>query len=127
MDETFRTVGPYEVSNLCMQSFPCMHYVKMKNGETRMLSGDDLYCMFRSEGLSDPHFDKYATFVRLRDFPTFTELVERLGSWFQRNDQMRKCEQERKEREAIVDQYKSSTRTERLKQKHAEKQCTLLF
>jgi len=42
-----------------------------------MISGDEIYRLFKSEGLYDKHIDKYAEFVRQRDFPTPEEIKER--------------------------------------------------
>lgn len=66
---SFRKVGNYEISDLCFETFPCQHFIKLKNGNTELISGDEIYRIFKSEGLSDPHIDTYAEYVRQRDLP----------------------------------------------------------
>ena len=73
---SFRKVGKYEISNICLETYPCQHYVKFKNGETKILFGDKIYRLFKSEGLTDPHIDSYAKWVREHDFPSLEEIIK---------------------------------------------------
>jgi hypothetical protein len=74
---SFRKIGQYEISNICLESYPCKHYIKLKNGDTKLMSGDKIYRLFKSEGLSDPHIDKYAEYVRQSYFPNPLEITKR--------------------------------------------------
>lgn len=57
--ENYRQIGDYYISNCINTRFPCQHYVKYQNGNRILLCGDQIYCMLKLEGLSDPHFDEY--------------------------------------------------------------------
>lgn len=65
---SFRKVGKYQMSNMCLQSYPCKHIIKFETGEKTLMSGDKIYRLFKSEGLSDNHIDVYAEWVRQNDF-----------------------------------------------------------
>ena len=96
-------IGKYEISDLCFQSSPCQHYVKnIETGTAQLMFGDNIYSMLKNDGLTYPHFDCYAEFIRKRDNPTKEELDE-------------KQRKERDEREKITNTYKASSRLERLK------------
>lgn len=63
----FRKIGKYEISNACLQSYPCKHLINISYGEQKLMSGDEIYRLFNSEGLSDPHIDIYADFFIQND------------------------------------------------------------
>ena len=114
----FRTVGKYKISNICLQTYPCKHYITFENGETEMMSGDEIYRLFKSEGLYDKHIDSYAEFVRQRDFPTPEEIKEREDDRIRMQQITEKRAKEENERQQIVNQYKASSRLEKLKNKN---------
>jgi len=74
--------GPYEISNMCLESMPCKHYVTntsvmLANDEPclNLMNGLDIYRLYKSEGLTIPeHFQRYAELVRQQDFPTQDEI-----------------------------------------------------
>jgi hypothetical protein len=116
MDLTKCTVvGDYKISNTCLQSYPCKHYVQLKNGESKVMSGHDIYRMFASEGLHYPHIDNYAAFVRRADFPTPEELEEdrqqKITSELAYLKQLKETEEKQKE----IHMYKASSRIDKLK------------
>ena len=52
----------YEISQMCLQSYPCQHDVRdMETGVTQTMSGDTIYKMLKKEGLTDPHFEMYSS------------------------------------------------------------------
>ena len=59
--KSYRQIGNFEISNLCLQSHPCKHYVK--NVETDkdfgLMTGDQIYLMLKEKGLNDFHFNYY--------------------------------------------------------------------
>jgi hypothetical protein len=99
----FRKIGNYEISNECLQCYPCKHSVKFDNGEVKLMYGDDIYRLFQSEGLRDPHINSYAEWVRQCDFPISEETQEQ-----QQGDQQ----------ETMIHQYKASSRLKKLKSKN---------
>lgn len=64
----YRTIGKYKMSNICLESYPCQHIIEFENGEKKLMFGDKIYCLFNSEGLSDPHIDHYAEWVKKRNY-----------------------------------------------------------
>ena len=73
----FKKIGNYELSTICLKSYPCQHVVKLKNGDTRLMRSDNIYRLFKSEGLSDPHIDMYAEWVRQCDYLSSKEIMNR--------------------------------------------------
>lgn len=112
---TFRKIGKYEISNLCFQTYPCKHTIKFENGETQLLSGATIYCLFKSEGLSDTHIDSYAEWVRQRDFPSPEEIKKREDDILIIQQDSEKRKEEAIEQQKIVNQYKASSRLDKLK------------
>ena len=91
---TFRKIGKYEISNTCLQTYPCKHMIKFQNGTSKLLCGGEIYRLFKSEGLNDSHIDKYSEFVRQQDFPTLEEIKKRIS------DKIRiKAESEKRKKE----------------------------
>lgn len=117
MDElnSFRKIGKYEISNICLQSYPCKHYIKFKNGDTKLLSGDKIYRLFKSEGLSDLHIDEYAEWVRQCDFPSAEEIIKSKNDILRIQQASEKRAKETAEEQKIVNQYKASSRIDKLK------------
>ena len=68
-----RTIGAYQVSVVCLQTYPCKHYVHFKNGGSKLMLASDIYRMLQTDGISDKHFDEYAEFVRKQDDPTLNQ------------------------------------------------------
>lgn len=118
MEEGYRKIGKYEISDMCLESYPCQHYIRLENKTARLMSGADIYCLFKSEGLSDPHINQYAEFVRQRDFPTEAEIQKRQMDMLicQQNSDKRKKEEA--ERQQTIDLYKASSRIDKLKNRH---------
>ena len=109
-------IGKYEISDICLQSYPCQHYVKnIETGTAQLMFGDNIYSMLKNDGLTYPHFDCYVEFIRKRDNPTKEELDEKLFREKKMDEQMEKERKEREEREKITNTYKASSRLERLK------------
>jgi hypothetical protein len=115
---TFRKVGKYEISTICLQSYPCKHYIRFENGETMMMSGAKIYGLLNAEGLSDKHFDCYAEYIRRRDFPTPEEIKQREEENLKIEQSIKIREKECNEQQKIVNQFKASSRIEKLKMKN---------
>ena len=114
-----RLIGDYEISDICLLTYPCQHYVKNTiTGESSRMMGDKIYTMLKEKGLSDKHFDDYAEYVRKRDNPTPEELAERRERERKFQEQRDKQKKEREEQERLTNQYKASSRLEKLKAKH---------
>jgi hypothetical protein len=61
--DTFYNVGKYEISNMCLQTYPCKHRVYNKEtGVSSIKSGVAIYSMLKNEGLSHEHFNEFATY-----------------------------------------------------------------
>jgi hypothetical protein len=112
---SFRKVGKYEISTTCLQSYPCKHKVIFENGETTMMSGDKIYRLLNKECLSYKHFDCYAEYVRRQDFPTPEEIKETEEKILEieKSNEIRK--KEYNEQQKIINQFKASSRIEKLK------------
>jgi len=112
-------VGKYEISDLCLLTYPCQHFVtNTETGEASRMSGDKIFCMLRDEKLSHPHFAPFAECVIKRDNPTPEEIAERDARKKQRDEQLEKHKKEQEEREKLINTYKASSRLERLKAKN---------
>jgi len=60
--EGYESYSPqFQVSNICLLSSPCQHYVKI-NGEPGRMYGNEIhkYCMEHNIPLTNDHFKKYA-------------------------------------------------------------------
>ena len=114
----YRKVGKYEISNNCKEIYPGRYHVKFENGDARWMSGDKIYRLFKSEGLSDPAIDQYAEFVRQHDHPTLQEMKKRVENQLMIKIQTDKREKEYVEQQKIVNQYKASSRLDKLKMKN---------
>lgn len=122
---TFRTIGQYEISDMCLQTFPCQHYVKKNNGSTTRMFGSDIYCMLLNEEIHDEHFDMYIQYIQKRDHPTQEDLAEREKQRLERQKEKEKSDLEEAQRQAIIDEnrrlgakYSSSSRISRLRSAH---------
>jgi hypothetical protein len=106
----YHNVGKYKISNLCLESYPCQHFVYTDDGEppTRM-RGDEIYYMLKKDGLSSSHFDKYFSHAECKysittnRIPTVQELMEMLEDW---------SEQRKKEKE--LNNLKTNSASKRL-------------
>ena len=114
----FRRIGKYKISNICYETYPCQHVVKYMDGTTELMCSGDIYRLFKMEGLSDPHIDRYAEFVRKQDFPTAEEKQQRIDDQLRMQELTRKRKEEETEQRKIIDQYKASSRLDALKNKH---------
>lgn len=85
----------FKIFSACCKSKPCKHRVEFEDKGARLMRGDNIYRMLKKHGLSDPHFDKYAEFVRRKDFPTICEVIADLK---QMRDQKREQAARDKER-----------------------------
>jgi len=109
-------IGKYEITDMCFLTYPCQHYVKnIETGTSQLMFGDRIFSMLKNDGLTYPHFDGYAEFIRKRDNPTKEELDEKLFRKKKMEEQMEKQRKERDEIEKITNTYKASSRLERLK------------
>jgi hypothetical protein len=115
--DSFRKVGKYEISNTCLHTYPCQHIIKYEK-ETKLMFADKIYRLFKSEGLFDEHIDSYSEWVRQRDFPTPEEIKERKNNIIKNHQASENRAIEEAERVKIVDQYKASSRLEKLKNKN---------
>ena len=114
---SFRKIGKYKISHLCFESYPCKHFIKFENGENKLMGSDQIYRLFKSEGLSDPHIDRHAEFVRKLDFPTPDEIQKRIDDQLIQQQASEKRAEQYAEQEKIINKYKASSRLDKLKQK----------
>jgi hypothetical protein len=118
----YEKIGKYEISEICLQSYPCQHYIKFNDGEIKTMRADNIYRLFKSEGLSYPHIDEYAEYVRQRDFPTPEEIKKRKDDFREASEKRAKENEIRAKEEAeqqkTIDQYKASSRIDKLKNKN---------
>ena len=58
------------ISGGCMESYPCRHHIRFKDGTETRMNGVEIYEMLVEKGLEIPtHFQEYKDF-KLRKFPT---------------------------------------------------------
>jgi hypothetical protein len=113
---SFRVIGNYEISEMCLLSFPCQHNVRNKvTDTTTRMTGDKIFTMLKTHGLNDSHFDCYEEYIRKRDNPTPEEIAEKLEREKKMQLQKEKNKLEYEERVRITNQYKASSRLDRLK------------
>ena len=113
----YTIIGNFEISDLCLQTYPCKHNVKNRiTCESSLMYGDEIFILLKNIGKSHKHFDDYAEFIRKRDHPTLEEISEKeaLIKTLYREQKERKIEKQEK----ITNQYKASSRLERLKAKN---------
>jgi len=116
MDHTYRTVGKFQISDLCLQTYPCKHYIIFENGDKAMMSGDKIYTLLTDNQLSDDHFHCYGEYIRKRDFPTPEEIQQRAERVIKMKQYNEDRIKKQKEQEQIIQQYKASSRLDKLKQ-----------
>lgn len=117
------SVGNCQISNLCLQSFPCKHYFReSRHGTWQMLSATSIYKILDKKGLSDPHFEYCKQIIRRLEHPTAEEIeqdeLEYAKSQKQMEEREIKEKKEKQELDAIVNQYKASSHIDRLKLKN---------
>ena len=116
--DDFKKIGRYKMSKMCLSTYPCQHSIKFENGDTKLMSGGDIYRLFKLEGLYDPHIDSYAEWVRQQDFPSPEEIQMRKNNELSIQQAYEKATQAAAEQQHIINQYKASSRLDRLKNKH---------
>ncbi len=116
---SFFTVGKYNISTICLSTYPCKHYVtNNETNETFLYTGDRIYTLLKNDGLSHKHFDLYEEFIRKRDFPTPEEIVQKNKLKMEYEENLAKQKKEQEERNQIINSTKASSRLDRLKTKH---------
>lgn len=61
MDLGCRKIGNFEISNICLLSYPCKHHVEdTRTGLTQLMNGPDIYNLIKQHGLTYDHFDRYS-------------------------------------------------------------------
>jgi hypothetical protein len=116
---SYRTVGKYQISNMCLQSYPCQHsIINTETGETKKMYGSAIYTLLKEDKLSDAHFDEYAEYIRRHEHPTVGELADKrhYEKTMQENNLAHKKRKE--EQDAITNQFKASSRLDKLKAKN---------
>lgn len=113
--ETFQNFGRFEISNVCLESYPCEHYVRFKTGGGVTMGGVEIHCLLKSSGLSDPHFDVFAEFVN-EDSPDDIERRKTMLLEVEEYAKQRQAKEETEQR-MVVSQTKASSRLNKLKQK----------
>jgi hypothetical protein len=86
MNSTF-FVGDYEITYLCLQTFPCQHDIRKNNDDWKRLNAEQIYYILKEEGLKCEHFDEMEEIIK---FYTSPEYLAR-----------RKEEEERQQRQKI--------------------------
>ena len=121
--DKYRIIGDYEVSVMCLQTYPCKHYIR-KRGEEKfgIQLGDDIYWMLKEQGIHDNHFEEYADFARIKYEPTPEEIIQKQLEDEARQKRMEeqnaKWKREADERTKIVNASKASSRLEKLRAKN---------
>lgn len=115
-------IGKYSITGICLQTYPCQHWVTNKEtNKVNLMWGDQIYTMLSKERLSHPHFTMYAEYIRKRDKPTLKEIYEEIVTRNQIMEQMAKREAEQKEKDKITKKYCASSYLDRVKSKKANK------
>ena len=118
-----RIIGDYEVSNFCVETYPCIHHIK-KHGEELFFEEDGatIYWMLKEQGIHDNHFEEYADFARIKYEPTPEEIIQKQLEDEARQKRMEeqnaKWKREADERTKIVNASKASSRLEKLRAKN---------
>ena len=66
-------VGPYSISLECRPTrdgYPCEHFLLLTEGgiqKASVVAGDEIYALLQLHGVTDDHFQPYATFRRNND------------------------------------------------------------
>ena len=110
---TFWCIGSHQISTLCLESYPCQH-----GTASGLETGDRIYQMLKSEGLSHPHFDQYEEHIRRREHPTEEEIVEMRLNRQRLAESEERYIKETAEIERVTNLFKASTRLERLRQQN---------
>jgi hypothetical protein len=119
----YRSIGNYYVSNICLETFPCQHYIKTSlfGKETHMF-GDDIYRMCKNCGITDKHFEQYKEYISEIDNRTPLKIEE-----IKKQIEIRQTEMEKQNEEffkegeellKIVNKHKASSYLEKLKSKN---------
>ncbi len=125
--QPFRTIGKYQISTRCMQTYPCQHYVKFPNGETRRRTGAEIYKLLEADGISDDHFTGYKEHIRRMENPTAEEIAANKQERERVMKHMEKRKQEQEELDRITQKYKASSRIEKLHKKHGLNDSSNLY
>lgn len=74
MSNGYFCVGKYQISHLCLESYPCQHFVIGYPGIEKpiRIKGHEIYQLLKDDGCSSSHFDQYSTFLEAlnSDIPT---------------------------------------------------------
>ena len=84
MDYSYYKIGNFNISNLCFETYPCKHHVKIDDSnEGTMMYGDDIYCMLAQNGFHDKHFECYKnnedyedTEINIKDFIKTEKIIK---------------------------------------------------
>ena len=110
-DESY-FVGDYEISTMCLQSMPCQHSMRKKNGEWGHFRGDSIYLMLKKDNLNHVHFDKYAEFIRKQNDPVEIEI--RRQERIKTEEIIKARDIENRQTQEHIDNFKASSRLEKL-------------
>jgi hypothetical protein len=107
-------VGDYEITNLCLKTYPCQHSVRKNKNRWELLSGENIYIRLKTNGLKHEHFDKYEEFIRKRDDPVEQEKRRILNLMLEKQREKMGLMSKKE----LVKKYKASSRLERLHKKN---------
>lgn len=113
-DNSYYQIGDYNVSRRCLETFPCRHrIVNVKTGEVYLFGSAMFYETLKEKGLSHPHFDKYADFVKQQAEreQTIRNEARHIA------EEMQEQRAKQAEENVIADKFKSFTYLEKLKSK----------
>lgn len=117
----YRTLGKYKISNMCMQSYPCKHWIEYEDGKHGMMNGDEIYSMLRKEGVYDAHFNAYRNrYIFGLCFTTDSVIDPQNNEKPDLNTLVKRAEEDkiRKQAELDANPHKASSRLDKLKQLH---------
>ncbi len=116
---SYRTVGKYQISNMCLQSYPCQHsIIHTETGETKQMYGSAIYTLLKEDGMSDAHFDRYAEYIRRHEHPTVGELANERHNEQTMQENRLAHKKRKEEQDKIINQFKASSRLDKLKAKN---------
>lgn len=115
----YRLIGKYEVSRMCLTTYPCKHYVRYpETGEEKLLTATKIYTMLQNDGITDLHFNYCKEIIRKKDNPTPEEISQKEEERRKMDEQREKRNKEQEELTKLTNTYKASSRLDRLKEKH---------
>ncbi len=109
--------GNYNISELCLETYPCKHYVMdCDGGNCRLLKGDEIYRLLKKDGIqNDPHFKMYEEGYSLKGYFNFLRAGEHMQTIAELREEQKKRDDKILAENEIINKFKASSRIEKLK------------